>query len=305
MDAPGEPVSRLSLRNEGEVQFLTPYDFPSGWIRFSPDGTRLYAGGAGPTIAFDLASGAEVRRFEGLGALALSPDGRTIAIKVTQDRIGLFDTASGARRAQLAGHDAAITAAAFSANGSMVASVSNDETVIVWDVSTGERRQQFHGHAGSVLGVDFSADGSELYTSGADGSVIIWDLDRTRGLTRDVLGPSADAHDLSVSPTGDAVLLVAERPRSSGAPGSALRLLDVRTGALTELLTGSTNISGRSSHPTGSSSRSSAPAARCVCTRSQRVRCWRPTADASSTISARSPIPPTAATWSSPTSTAS
>jgi WD40 repeat protein/class 3 adenylate cyclase len=239
VDAPGEPASRLSLRNEGELQFLTPYDFPSGWVRFSPDGTRLYASGAGPTIAFDLANGGEVRRFEGLGALALSPDGRTIAIKVTQDRIGLFDTASGARRAQLAGHDAAITAAAFSADGTMVASVSNDETVIVWDVSTGERRQQFHGHAGSVLGVDFSADGSELYTSGADGSVIIWDLDRTRGLTRDVLGPSVpDAHDLSVSPTGDAVLLVAARPRSSGIDGSALHLLDVRTGALTELLTG-------------------------------------------------------------------
>ena len=135
-------------------------------------------------------AGQRSARFDGLGALALSPDGRTIAINMTQDRIGLFDTASGRRRAQLAGHDAAVTAAAFSADGTMLASVSNDETVIVWDVSTGERRQQFHGHAGSVLGVDFSADGSELYTSGADGSVIIWDLDRTRGLTRDVLGPS-------------------------------------------------------------------------------------------------------------------
>ena len=111
----------------------------------------------------------------------------------------------------LAGHDAAVTDAAFSADGTMLASVSNDETVIVWDVSTGEHLQQFDGHAGSVLGVDFSADGSELFTSGADGSLIIWDVARTRGLTRDVLGPSEpDAYDLSFSPTGDAVLLVGD-----------------------------------------------------------------------------------------------
>ncbi len=189
VDAPGEPARRLSLRDVGEDRFLTPFSPESGWIRFSPDGTRLYASGAGPTIALDVATGEEVARFDGLGALALSPDGRTIAINMTQDRIELFDTASGARRAQLTGHDAAVIAAVFSADGTMIASVSNDETVIVWDVSTGERRQQFHGHAGSVLGVDFSADGSELFTSGADGSVIIWDLDRTRGLTRGLAPP--------------------------------------------------------------------------------------------------------------------
>ena len=186
----------------------------------------MYASGFGPTIAFDLASGAEVRRFEGLGALALNPDGRTIAIRTAEDRIGLVDTATGRQHVELVGHGAAVLDAAFSADGTMLASVGNDEKAIVWDVATGELRHELGGPTGSVLSVDFSADGSELYTAGADGSLIAWDLDRTRGLAHELVGPSGSAErvGLQLSPTGDVVLIAGDQ---------GTRLLDVNTGKVT------------------------------------------------------------------------
>ena len=220
VDEPDEPIARLSLSDVGEHPQLTPDSgsVPEGWVQFSPDGSRLYASGFGPTVAFDVTSGEQVERFDGLGALALSPDGRTLVTRTTTDRVGLFDTVSGVQRAELVGHDGFITDAAFSPDSTMVATVSNDQTVVVWDATTAERLQEFDGHAAPVLSVDFSADGSELYTSGADGSVIVWDLDRTRGLARELV-PSAgpDQHvPVQLSPTTASVLLgefIEGRPR--------------------------------------------------------------------------------------------
>ena len=52
-----------------------------GAVKFSPDGSRLYASGFGPTIVIDTASGEELRRIPGNGILAASPDGRRIAVR--------------------------------------------------------------------------------------------------------------------------------------------------------------------------------------------------------------------------------
>ena len=105
---------RLSLSEIGENVSLTPSSGPPGSVLLSPDGSQLYASGAGPTVAFDVTTGKEVARYAGVGALALSPDGRTLAVADTSTRVGLLDTATGKRRAELIGHDGAITNAVFS-----------------------------------------------------------------------------------------------------------------------------------------------------------------------------------------------
>ena len=237
VDEPDEPITRLSLSDVGEFRELTPdsRNIPEGWVQFSPDGSRLYASGFGPTVAFDIASGEPVERFDGLGALALSPDGRTLVTRTTTDRVGLFDTVTGGQRAELVGHDRFITDAAFSPDGTLVATVSNDDTVAVWDAATAERVHAFDGHAAPVLSVDFSADGSELYTSGADGSVIVWDLDRSRGLARQLVSPSGldeRRAQIWLSPTTASVLLGDFIDEPATAP---FHLLDVQSGTLTDV----------------------------------------------------------------------
>ena len=102
VDQPDAPVRRLTLPNVGVDLRETPDSGPPGWLAFSPDGTQLYASGAGPTTVFDVATGQVIRSFDGLGAMALSPDGRTLAIATPETSVQLVDTATGAvpRRAR-------------------------------------------------------------------------------------------------------------------------------------------------------------------------------------------------------------
>lgn len=242
VDQPRRPMIRLSLSEIGENVSLTPSSGPPGSVLLSPDGSQLYASGAGPTVAFDVATGKEVARYDGVGALALSPDGRTLAVAETSTRVGLLDTATGKRRAELIGHDGAITNAAFSPDNRTVATVSNDETAMVWNAATGERLRVLEGHAGSVLGVGFGADGSELYTSGSDGLIMRWDLDRTRGLARDLVtstSPGLVEGVPLISPNADRVLLLGERAS----------ILDASSGARTELAVDASEIAWAAWHP--------------------------------------------------------
>jgi WD40 repeat protein len=228
VDEPAAPMRRLTFEDSGEELRPSVESMPFTWLAFSPDGRRLYASGAGPTVAFDLTTGDPIRTFPGQGALALSPDGNTIAIADGSDRIVLFDTESESSRAELVGHGALVTAAAFSADGRRIATASNDETVAVWDAVTGEQLHSLRGHAGSVLGVGFSPDGSTLYSSAADRSVIVWDLDQTRGIARRVLEPSLSSefeNVVLVSPTGDTIAVLA----------GTVAVIDVATGSVTEL----------------------------------------------------------------------
>jgi WD40 repeat protein/DNA-binding SARP family transcriptional activator len=190
VDKPGEPVMRLSLDDPGVERKATLDSDSPGWVAFSADDSRIFAGGAGPTVAFDLETGQPNGLFGGDGALALSPDGRTIAILTSQQTVGLFDTTSGERRTELVGHDALVTAAAFTPDSSRLATVSNDENAAVWDAATGRRQLLLEGHTGSVLGLGFDVAGETLYTAAADGTIMLWDVGGAGGVARRLLDPS-------------------------------------------------------------------------------------------------------------------
>ncbi len=74
-----------------------------------------------------------------IATVALSPDGRMLASGSSgatggDDQVHLWETATGAERCKLAGHEYAVSAAAFSPDGRTLASASRDGTAILWDV---------------------------------------------------------------------------------------------------------------------------------------------------------------------------
>ncbi len=88
----------------------------------------------------DVTTGKEVRRFPkqsiGMNAVAVSPDGATIA--TTGDTIKLWDIASGEEKTPaLSGHLGSVESVAFSPDGATVATASADSTVKLWEVATG------------------------------------------------------------------------------------------------------------------------------------------------------------------------
>ena len=156
-----------------------------GNLAFAPDGATLYTSvQGGKTIVWDVTRRRRVRAFPLGGSLAVSGDGKTLAMGQPDGSIILVDAGTGRRRRVLTAHSAAITGLVFSPDGATLASASDDRTAILWNLATGKAQETLRGHTGSVTGVAFSPDATMLYTSSLDDSVIAWDLTRTRGLAR-------------------------------------------------------------------------------------------------------------------------
>src|SRR5205823_10626966 len=71
----------------------------------------------------------------GVGQVALSPDGRTVAAATYDGTIQLWDLATHRRLLpDLIGHSERVESVAFSPDGKQLASASFDKTIRLWDV---------------------------------------------------------------------------------------------------------------------------------------------------------------------------
>ena len=95
-----------------------------------------------------------------------------------RDVINLWDVASGAIKATLAGHTSAINSVVFSPDGKILASGSSDNTVKLWDVPRQRQprapKATLSNHGGTVTSVAFSPDGTRLASGCGDGVVRLW-----------------------------------------------------------------------------------------------------------------------------------
>ncbi|VTR99923.1 WD40 repeat domain-containing protein [Tuwongella immobilis] len=117
-----------------------------------------------------------VRLNQGAAAVAISPDGTSIA--VTEDRnIRIFDSQQRSERLILKGHQAAVRCVAFHPNGHLIATGSWDQTIRLWDVATGAERYQLKLPVGKVHSICFAPDGLSAAVGGGDG-LFLWDTDQ-------------------------------------------------------------------------------------------------------------------------------
>jgi len=181
-----------------------------GNLVFAPDGARLFTSvQGGKTIVWDVTHRRPVRTIPMGGMLAVSGDGKTVALGRQDGSIILADAGTGRRRRTLTRHSTAVMGLAFGPGGTL-ASASGDRTAILWDVATGKARETLRGHAGSVTGVAISPDGRTLYTSSLDDSVIAWDLTATRGLARELTRSAGSFVGVAFSPRDPNLLALAQ-----------------------------------------------------------------------------------------------
>lgn len=152
---------------------------------FRPDGLALLVGCEGKSTAriFDL----EQLRFDGelkghdlgLAQTAWSPDGKWL-LTVSSDRTGrLWDAATGARTAELRGHEGFMLACEFSADSKQALTTSwQDRTSRVWNVSTGKLRCVLAGPEERVLDAHFSPDGRAVASVDALGHGFLFELEK-------------------------------------------------------------------------------------------------------------------------------
>ena len=166
-------------------------------IIYHPNGESIAtSGGDGSIILWDVATGEEVRRFEGhtsgVSKIDFNFDG-TLLTSASGDRtVRLWEVETGEQIRQFIAsdnedghsHDSSVNDVTFSPDGTMILSSSWDSTLRLWDVETGEELNRFEGHNGPTMGIDFSPDGLTIISGSADTSVRVWEISTGQELLR-------------------------------------------------------------------------------------------------------------------------
>jgi WD40 repeat protein/serine/threonine protein kinase/energy-coupling factor transporter ATP-binding protein EcfA2 len=154
---------------------------------YSPDGRSLISASADGTVRIWDLGGSQLRRTLTLPvgtrelvfvALAISPEGSTIAAAGDNQLIALWDTMqSDPPRILPQNHTDSILALAFSPDGKTLASAGWDKTILLWDVPSGTAHPvQLNGHTDAVMTLAFAPDGNRLISGSRDGTIRVWDL---------------------------------------------------------------------------------------------------------------------------------
>ncbi|MCK9875613.1 Hsp70 family protein [Frankia sp. Ag45/Mut15] len=107
----------------------------TGGCAFSPDGALLATAGNEGTRLTDTSNGSTVATLPGSAqSCAFSPDGKLLATASTDDTALLWDVATGAAVATLAGHSSTVISCAFAPFGLLLATTSTDMTARLWDI---------------------------------------------------------------------------------------------------------------------------------------------------------------------------
>jgi WD40 repeat protein/serine/threonine protein kinase len=175
-----DSVRSWDLATRSELPRLTLPIHGVRVIAYSPDGSRLAAGGDNPNVVIvDVASGdtlCELTGFSGrIQSLVFSPDGRQILTAGQDPALRLWDATTCRLVRTFAGHGLEVLGAIFHPDGTRIASGGHDRSVLIWDVATGDELVRLAGHTSYVFSLAFSPDGQTLVSGSGDTTVRLWD----------------------------------------------------------------------------------------------------------------------------------
>jgi WD40 repeat protein len=156
------------------------------------------------------------RRVFAGGAVAFSPNGKTLAASGNDGTITLWDLVTAKQKLLIQGASDQVWRLAFSPDGNTLAGGYWSKTICLWDVATGRQIiKPADAHRNDITQVTFTPDGKELVTASDDATVRLWEA-RT-GRQRLALGGhdfwvraiavSADGKTLASSGLDDTVRL--------------------------------------------------------------------------------------------------
>jgi WD40 repeat protein/beta-lactamase regulating signal transducer with metallopeptidase domain len=172
-DAHGDPLPAGALARLGTTRLRHEADVTD--VSFGPGGTTLLTAGRDGTVRlWDLATGKEIRRFD--GPKPADPAG---------DRAGANRKAQSERLLALRGQrqtDAGDVRVALAPDGKTLAT-AHGNLIRLWEVQTGKELRTIQGTPG-LAGLLFSPDGRTLAGRGSGGALVLWATDTGRQVRR-------------------------------------------------------------------------------------------------------------------------
>ncbi len=150
-------------------------------LAFAPDSmSMLDCRLDGPLILREVETGRALMQINGHGAAAFSRDGKWIVSGAPNNRLKLWDTATGQELKSFAAHTDKILSVAFSPDDKYIASGSRDKTVRIWDIESGRELRVFGDFRYHVNSVAFSPDGKLVLAGSGDNTAKLFAVDSGR-----------------------------------------------------------------------------------------------------------------------------
>lgn len=154
---------------------------------FSSDGKVVLSYSSDVICLWEMESGKKLGQFTIRGDhshLALSPDGRLLAVQVRfrrdfgrdPDEILIWDAASGKHVRTLTARNGSFTAFAFSPDSRFLAAATWGRGLYLWSAGTGEEVAFAETPANKIRSMAFSASGRKLALGGDNGDAHVWEL---------------------------------------------------------------------------------------------------------------------------------
>jgi WD40 repeat protein/tRNA A-37 threonylcarbamoyl transferase component Bud32 len=140
------------------------------------DGARRVAVTTGRTVrVWDTVERREVYAHTAASDVAhvhLSPDGRTLAYRLTDLEVVLTDLDTGKVRAVLRGHERPVHNIDFKADGKQIVTGSDEQSYRIWDVASGQLIRQIPLRKDHLFWVHFSGDGRRMTRAEPDSETL-------------------------------------------------------------------------------------------------------------------------------------
>lgn len=188
---PPAPRGKFTTQLLGRIQHLPERIYALAWPAGSGSKTLVVAGGTsgrgGEAWLVDVDKRKPVKRLvttpDSVLSLAVSTDGKLLAVGGTDNHVRLYNLPEGKLRWDVEGHADWVFALAFSPDQKLLASASRDRTARLFDTTKGEIVTTHTGHETAVLSATFIDDGKQIATGSADGQLRFWNHngDSTKG----------------------------------------------------------------------------------------------------------------------------
>ena len=250
-------LSTFVLADGWKIHHSENQGSPINSLAFLPNSTTIAAGDWDGWVRFhgpDIQENRRPLKYPArIWALAVSPDGSTLAVGGEANTILVYDLATRQLKATLDRHNHPVGSVDFSPDGKLLASAGGT-TVRLWDTATWKDTGGHFEHNPEVLCVRFSPDGKLLAVADGEGNlphykhlptaIILWDV-ATRDDVRWLRGHTNSIWALAFSPDGKTL--------ASGSADQTVKVWDTASGQLRETI-----IPGESGSSSGTGAASGA-----------------------------------------------